>query len=430
MVDKIIVTLGNIAIDLVKTLKATTRKNLQLITQEQHPGGRAFNQAIMVSRLGNGRIQNYLLGCVGHDGSLIIDHVKSAQINIDYLFNDPSYATDKVEVELIIGETTPRTIGSPGASYYLTTEQLLQATNVLKKAQVLIATAGIPLHILKQAFETNISQKTITILRPAPIDYMDQTFHTQNPICVDILKCTDYLVIEDNEIAPFLNQTGHHLDHLLQDCLDWVRKGIIVAENGIPQYLFTKANGYISIYQHQIGIVDAAAALDTFCGAFAVQLALDTKELEAFHYGVVAAHRCAQENGAFSSLPYFGQVEILWQTARSGKLSKPYERVCDLFLPVITEQVNNQIKISFWMKNKGNRASFLTPADYHFSGDVSHLTIIKHDNQRFGVLTTTDKQLFEANGWMVFEDISQTPLDSKQKAIVLKIVRQYLDKLA
>jgi sugar/nucleoside kinase (ribokinase family) len=429
MVDKTIVTLGNIAFDFVKTLKATTRKNLQLITQEQHPGGRAFNQAIIVARLGNRHIQSYLLGSVGYDGSLIIDHVKSAQINTDYLFTNLSYATDKVDVELVIGETTPRTIGNPGASYYLTIDQLQAATEVLKKAHVIVATAGIPLYILKQAFETNFSQKTTTILRPAPIDYMDQTFHTQNPICVDILKQTDYLVIEDNEIAPFLSQTGHHLDHLLQDCLGWVRKGIIVAENGIPQYLFTKQNGYVSIYQHSLAIEDAAAALDTFCGAFAVQLALGTKELDAFHYGVVAAHRCAQENGAFSSLPYYGQVELLWQKARSGKLSKPYERLCDLFLPIFTEHHNNQTKISFWVKNNGNRSSFLTPIDYDFSGDASKLTIIKHDQQRFGVLAITDKQAFETTGWMAFEDISQTRLDSKQKAIVLKIIRQYLDNL-
>jgi|GEM_PF-5669576 len=294
--------IGNIAIDIVSRIEDTSNNNYQVEGSEKDPGGRAFNQAVMVARLGGDDVDTSLMGAVGGKDDVIVHALKAAHVD-PYLQAIPGVETDYVDIH--IKNDGVQTFGHPLASRHFNLEKMEHALARISESKAVLATLGIPFSNIALAFDKANESGAITFLRPAPTRYATWVFGTENIACQNILKKTDYLFIEQGELKAVL---GTDDPDAVIGLLEFVKKGVFLEENGIPRFFYTPDKHYE--LTHQSKTKDSTSALDTFIAAFAVKC-FDTDNfiLNAIRYALVASLRCAEEVGAFISLPHRLQVE-------------------------------------------------------------------------------------------------------------------------
>ncbi|MDX2078221.1 MAG: PfkB family carbohydrate kinase [bacterium] len=304
-----VIVIGNIAYDELMVVN-----NRQIISKTTSPGGRAFNQAVTLARM-NDSLQVYILSCIGlEDGDELKFYLTHEKIKNEFLISTNEFRTDYIHSENIDNNPEPIYYARVGASKSYSPSSLDAAKELFKTTSALVATFAIPIETLEYAYDLiKTNTKCITVLRPSPVNYNGQLCNLDNTSVKSIFEKTDYLVVSQSDIGELLNKQDATYEDA-SSLVNFVRKGIIVAINGLPRYYYGHDNSFYEINhnEHPL-IIDTAGAMDVFTSVF-VQRILDKKSLEdSIKYATGGAYICANRFGTYGSLPTLADI-VGWES--------------------------------------------------------------------------------------------------------------------
>lgn len=315
MAEKIprIVVVGSINMDLVVRSARLPRPGETLIGRHvsEIPGGKGANQAVaaarlqtdvaMIARVGDDAFGNRLRSGLEHEG-IDVRHVAVTQNCASGL------AIVAVDDN---GENAITVI--PGANGRLTPEDIRDASNVIRDADVLMLQLEVPVEAVLAAIDVARHSGTRVILDPAP------ALESFPPGLLDVdVACpneTEAAALTGMPIETLADaeRAADRLQQLGTGCavITLGAKGALVREPGAASEL---------IDSFAIEAIDTTAAGDAFAAALAVSLARGTTMARAVRYACAAGAIAASRAGAQPAMPTAAEVA---QMVATGRVSPP-----------------------------------------------------------------------------------------------------------
>ena len=253
-----------------------------------YPGGKGLNQAVAAARDG---AEVVMLGAVGSDGfgRELLDFAESEGIATDFVLTSaetPSGVALIVVAEEGEAEGDNTIVVAPGANGTLTPEMFEDIK--FQPSDVLLAQFETPTSTTAPLFTRAKEAGTATILNPAPAA----------PLALKLASLTDYLVVNDTELAQITESFGNQAE----DLLNFGIQALIHTKGANGVSVTTKDNN-LEIPAHKVPAVDTTAAGDCFCGVLAASLLRSVTTTEAATRSNAAAALTVQTPGAAPSIP-------------------------------------------------------------------------------------------------------------------------------
>lgn len=287
---KHVVVVGSINVDnylKVDTLPRTGKTVVSYSTAF-HPGGKALNEAVGLSKLG---LRTSVIGCVGSDSDsgLVFDTLNQ-------------YHIDRIGVKRAVGEKTGQayifvqkdgesmiSIMS-GANAQLSAADVAEMSSLFENAAFCLVQTEIPMDAVIQACRMAKAQHVVTILKPSAC----------GSLSADLLKNVDIIAPnreELNEICPDLQGIDEQSDFLLQHGVGTVvvtlgAKGCYIRHNKESRY-------YPAV---SFPVFDASGAADAFLSALTAYLYRGTDISRAVEIANYAAGYSVSKEGVIPSL--------------------------------------------------------------------------------------------------------------------------------
>ncbi len=284
------------------------------------PGGKGANQAVAAARMG---AQVSLVGATGNDahGETMEKVLHAEGIDLSRLVIREGVPTG-VGLITVDDEGENTIVVAPGANATVTPEEIAQAENVIRWADVVLMQLETPIEAVMAAARLARSAGKAVVLNAAPA----------RPLGTELLKLLDVLVV---------NRTEGAIVGGLDDRSDPGRLALRLAEIGPATVVLTLgAQGSIVAHKGRpkrigtlpVSAVDAVGAGDAFAGALAVEWASvhaatktrgadDFKLVEAALVVASAAGAlAATTQGAIPSLP--SRNDVLAAASRLDALMK------------------------------------------------------------------------------------------------------------
>ncbi len=262
-----------------------------------YPGGKGANQAVAAARLrAVPEHQVRMVGRVGRDvfGEDMRQTLLAERIDVTGLTTTDAAATG---LALITVDATGQNsiVVSPGANHAW--EDQLPSLQLTPR-DIVICQLEIPLPIVQAAFAQARASRAATILNPAP--------HQELPL--DILACTDILVLNEIELAqmlghPVTDVTDQSLIAALRRLLEPGPTAAIVTLGALGVLLVDAAGRAHRIPAQPVMAVDTTGAGDCFVGALAAQLLHERDLPAAAHFANGAAAISVTRAGAANAMP-------------------------------------------------------------------------------------------------------------------------------
>ena len=253
-----------------------------------YPGGKGLNQAVAAARDG---AEVVMLGAVGSDGfgRELLDFVESEGIATDFVLTSaetPSGVALIVVAEEGEAEGDNTIVVAPGANGTLTPEMFEDVA--FQPNDVLLAQFETPEATTTSLFTRAKNAAATTILNPAPAA----------PLALELASLTDYLVVNDTELAQITESLGNQ-------AADFLNLGIqaLIHTKGANGVSVTTKDNNLEIPAHKVPVVDTTAAGDCFCGVLAASLLRGATTTEAATRSNAAAALTVQTPGAAPSIP-------------------------------------------------------------------------------------------------------------------------------
>jgi ribokinase len=256
-------------------------------------GGKGANQAVASARAG-GNVT--FVSKVGNDGfgNKSIEDYKKDYINTDYILIDENEPTG---VALIyVSEDGENSIAvASGANMKITTEDILNISELIKKSDFLLMQLEIPLEAVKAAAKIAHQLNKKIILNPAPAQYLDD----------ELIKCISVITPNETE-AEVLTGIKIKSDKDISDAAEFlIAKGIetvIITLGARGIYLATKdIKKFIPSFK--VNTVDTTAAGDVFNGALVTAMAEEKSLIDTVIFGNAASALSVTKSGAQPSIP-------------------------------------------------------------------------------------------------------------------------------
>ncbi|XJZ27056.1 ribokinase [Bacillota bacterium Lsc_1132] len=291
MKNKKITVLGSINMDLVTFTRRVPNIGETVLGQSFHmvPGGKGANQAVATARLG---ADVTLIGCVGNDsfGTELMDHLEKQGVNVDNVKPVTDSSTGIASITIIEGDN--QIIVVPGANYEVTSEFIEGYEEIISSSDILILQLEIPVESVEKAVELAKKHHVKVILNPAPIQ----------PLSKKLLLSVDYLTPNEHEQQLLLETNGlttEERENVLSKCI------ITRGSKGIVFYHNKKVK---EIPSFKVDVVDTTGAGDTFNGALAYSLSLDSDLEKACDFANAAAALSVTKFGAQGGMPTIEEV--------------------------------------------------------------------------------------------------------------------------
>lgn len=260
-------------------------------------GGKGANQAIASARAGG---EVVFISCVGDDpfGQKAIEELGNEGIETSYIKVVKDIPSGIAMIN--VAETGENSISvAPGANSYLLPEDILNAADVIKVANIILIQLEIPIDTVAKAVKIAKKYNVPVILNPAPACKLSDEILsnieiiTPNEREAAVIAGLDATNINIPDLAIFLSKTG---------------PGTVIITLGKDgaYYYHNKAGKQIDGYK--VNVVDTTAAGDTFNGYLAVSLAAGSKLEDAISLANKAASISVMRLGAQPSIPYFDEV--------------------------------------------------------------------------------------------------------------------------
>ncbi|MCY6485193.1 ribokinase [Clostridium aestuarii] len=303
-----ICVLGSINMDVVlkvnrmpkvgETIFASNLKNIS--------GGKGANQAVTCARQG---ANVYMISKVGLDGNgeALINELVKDNINVDYIFKDENKPTGTAIIT-VDDEANNCIIVAAGANTAINKAEILKASEVIKKSDIILSQFETPIEVAIEAFKIAKENDKVTILNPAPAKEISE----------ELLKYTDIIIPNETETYELTKVEVNNLEDAKKAGNKFFEKGVrcvIITLGSKGAALITENNAEV-IPAYKVNAVDTTAAGDSFIGAFSSKI--DSKKLnfenmkEAIKFGNKVSAIAVQREGAQPSIPYLKEIEEIY----------------------------------------------------------------------------------------------------------------------
>jgi len=309
----------NMDLKLTSTVLAGAKTFSGHYTESQ--GGKGFDQAVAIRRLSHGRRAVYLIGAVGRDawGEKALAALQSEGVRSDFVEISADRHTG-VALEYVYGDGQVTVALDLGANSSITTTSIDKARGVITSAALLMTQLESPLDVVTQAIALARSHGVVTFLDPSipPADGSSKR-HLFNEILpqVDILAPNR----SEAELLTGIAIPDLHAAHAAAGILLQI-VAVVVITLGKEGALVARDGQFHHVPAPSVTSVDAAAAGDTFRGAFCEAL-VSTMEhhavglaglalrhlLDAAEFAAAAAALCTTTAGTYESLPTRHQLD-------------------------------------------------------------------------------------------------------------------------
>ncbi len=268
-----------------------------LVSQDFHsePGGKGFNQAVGVSRLGG---IAHFLGAVGDDAyGISCERYLHGQGVIPHLKVKSGHKT-AYAIILTDKEGENRVTVFPGAALELGTSDLLDFEAVIADSSILLLQLEVPFSVVKQAIRIANRHRVPVILNPAPAQPLDK----------EILDGVAVLTPNEEEARLLCGLSKNEKEEVLFEALQTLNKTIIVTRG---------KQGAVIIENHKVTIIpgmvvdclDSTGAGDVFNAALAVSLGSKAILLEAARFANAAGALSVTKEHVMKAIPTQAETE-------------------------------------------------------------------------------------------------------------------------
>lgn len=263
-------------------------------------GGKGANQAVAAARLG---AEVTFVVKVGQDmfGDRAVEGYKQEGIDTDYIFRDPDNATG---VALILVDQQGENLISvaSGANHALTVEEVEQAAERIRTADVLMLQLESPMDVVCRAAELAAEAGVPVILDPAPAP--------DSPLPASLLGHVTYLTPNETEAQRLTGVAVEDESSAREAAQKLINQGTpnVVITLGAKGTLVV-GDGTSFVSAKRVKALDSTAAGDAFNGGLAVALARGEALAEAVRYGGQVGSLSVTRMGAQPSLPTREEID-------------------------------------------------------------------------------------------------------------------------
>ena len=267
------------------------------------PGGKGANQAVAAARLGR-RVA--MVGRVGDDGAgtTLREALTSAGVdttNLRTTQETPS-GTALIAVD---ADGDNAIVVNPGANSRLSADDVLEAGEVVRTAEVVLLQLEIPIEAVVAAVR---GADGTVVLNPAPAP--------RAPLPLEVLDGVDVLVPNQTELAAMAGHAGlSAIGAVDPDTAVALARGLpvaaVVVTLGAGGAMVVTPSEATHVPAPEVDPVDTTAAGDAFCGALADALVGGAGLVEACGWAVRVGAAATLRDGAQPSLPTRAEVAHL-----------------------------------------------------------------------------------------------------------------------
>lgn len=252
-----------------------------------HPGGKAVNIAIGVSRLG---AEASVIGAIGNDldSSLILSSLEEHSIAFDGILLCPDTATGKAFIFVQPDGNSTISI-LVGANNRLGAEDILRRKNAFENCSCCLMQTEVPQAALIEAAKLARERGAMTILKPSACTYLEP----------ELLKYIDIIVPNRNELG--ILSRGRSLEEQTAEFLDAGVSAVIITF-GKDGCLLKTRDRQLQFPAMEFTSVDNTGAGDAFISALAVYLQDGYSMEDAIRIATYAAGFCVSREGVALSM--------------------------------------------------------------------------------------------------------------------------------
>lgn len=261
-----------------------------------HMGGKALNQAIGVTKLGE---QVNLIGSVG--GDISSDEIFT-YLNI---FGVPTAGISRIKdaqtgqaTIFVSRDGTSLTSIMSGANYRLGPEDIQKKEALFKNTLFCLIQTELPIDTVIAACELAKQNGAKVVLKPTVVDVLP----------MNLLKNVDYLIPSENELK-IISPEGRNIRQKAQHLFDLGVPNIIVTLSNRGCYVLSEEVDGIFDYEESFEAVDSTGASDAFTSALIVYLINNYSLESAVKIGIIAAGFSITREGVSSSVVDKGTLE-------------------------------------------------------------------------------------------------------------------------
>lgn len=260
-------------------------------------GGKGANQAIASARAGG---EVVFISCVGDDpfGLKAVEELGSEGIETSYIKVIKGIPSGIAMIN--VAETGENSISvAPGANSYLLPEDILNAEDVIKLADMILIQLEIPIETVALAVQIAKKYNVPVILNPAPACKLPD----------EILSNVAIITPNETEAAVIAGPITKNFE--IPDLAAFLSKivsGTVIITLGKDGAYYYQNNAGNQVAGYKVNVVDTTAAGDTFNGYLAVSLARGNRLEDSISIANKAASLSVMRLGAQPSIPYFDEV--------------------------------------------------------------------------------------------------------------------------
>jgi ribokinase len=264
-------------------------------------GGKGANQAVAAARLG---AEAVMLGAVGNDlfGAELKANLERNKVNTNFVKICEKYPTGTAVIVLHKGDNF--IVVDPGANQSNSPEDIKNAEDMIKQADMLMVQLEIPFETVRFVMETAKKYNVKVLLNPAPAAKIPDS----------ILTLADILTPNESECEALSGISAKSVEGAFEALRYFMSKGIkqvciTMGENGAA-YNINDELRHIPC-RNVSNVEDTTAAGDSFSAALAVALCEGKNIEEAVGFATAVASLTVTKKGAQPSLPYRKDVDAL-----------------------------------------------------------------------------------------------------------------------
>jgi ribokinase len=267
-------------------------------------GGKGANQAVAAARLG---ANVTLIAKVGRDmfGEQAIENFRREGIDTEGILRDPEQHTG---VALILVDRAGENLISvaSGANHALTPDEIAEAADCIRAADVLMLQLETPLETVARAAQIAADAGVPVVLNPAPAQ----------PLPEKLLKCVTYLTPNETEAEQLTGVVVEDEASARRAAEQLLAVGTrhVILTLGAKGAQVTTASGTVLIPSTKVEAVDTTAAGDAFNGGLAWALAGGMPLEEAVRQACLVGALSATRLGAQPSLPTRKELDSFVQS--------------------------------------------------------------------------------------------------------------------
>ena len=292
-----ILNFGSLNIDFVYSVPYFVRpgETLSSLSLEKFCGGKGLNQSVAFARAG---AKVYHAGCIGTDGGMLVDMLKSAGADTSFVTTLDGVATGNAIIQVSAdGENCIILYG--GANRAVTDEMIDKTLSHFDRGDAVILQNEI--NGIAKILEKAKARGMITVLNPSPFNEV---------ITALDLTLVDYLIINETEGKGISGKED--ADEITSELLRLYPDMKIVLTLGKDGAVYCDKTQKFHQPIIDAKVVDTTGAGDTFTGYFFSSVFCGKSPKEALRIATAASSVAVSRKGAATSIPTLDEVlEIL-----------------------------------------------------------------------------------------------------------------------